>query len=264
MEPFITPAQLLGSLKMSTGKHVVQWQDEGIIIGIRPHGERGAIVTLLTARHGLASGIAAYAYSQKQRPLYQLGNQVQAVWKARLVEHLGSWQCELRYSLMGRILHDAAKLNALQSMATLLCTSLAEQVADPQLFTSTVTTMGAWTQASPWLATYIHWEVALLTALGYGLTLERCAVTGSTENLCYVSPKSGCAVSHAAGLPYHDKLLKLPEFLLDPTAVSSPEDLRTGLHLTRYFLERHVYAPRNRTLPDARLRMGDAALETAI
>ncbi|HAT34278.1 MAG TPA: DNA repair protein RecO [Rhodospirillaceae bacterium] len=231
----------------------MEWQDEGYVLAVRPHGESAAIVSLLTAENGRHAGLVRGGQSRRQRGLLQTGNKVDAIWRARLEEHLGTFTLELQSSAVALVLDEPARLAAMSSAAALVEATLPERDPCPGLYQSFAALMEA-LEGEYWAATYVYWELHLLTDIGFGLDLEECAATGDTDDLIYVSPKSGRAVSRSAGEPYKEKLFALPAFLRGH-GEAAESDIADGLALTGYFLQRHVFQPRQRALPDTRLRL---------
>lgn len=230
----------------------MEWRDEGLIIGLRRHGETSLIVELMTRGHGRHLGIVRGGRSRRMQPLMQQGNSVDALWRARLEEHLGMWQLDVTAERAGSIMGSALALSCVGLLAELL-RLLPER--DPH--------RGLYEMASAIIAhtdeprligeLMVRFEVALLGELGFGLDLTRCAATGVQEDLIYVSPKSGRAVCREAGQPYRERLLALPEFLLrDPGESVALSDLQKGFELSGYFLKRDVFLPRNATVPESR------------
>jgi DNA repair protein RecO (recombination protein O) len=229
----------------------MQWTDEGIVLGIRRHGEASGILDLMTREHGRHLGLVRGAFGTRLKPVLQPGNTVSATWRARLDEHLGNYMVEgvkLRaanffassYAVYG-VSHLAALMRLLperdphESLYATLDTLL-DRLDDP-----------VW--AAPML---VRFELQLLAELGFGLDLAQCAATGTVDELDYVSPRSGRAVSRSAGAPYADRMLRLPGFLRDDTALPVGDDLADGFALTGYFLSRHVLEPRGLALADER------------
>jgi DNA repair protein RecO (recombination protein O) len=237
----------------------MEWSDEAVVLSVRAHGETAAVVELLTKGHGRHSGLVHGGRSRKARPVLQLGNHIVASWKGRLSEHLGHMTVELLHGYAATSMDDAAALAALNA----LCAQsrlLPERDPHPDLYEVTLFVLGYLDDPAVWPALYVRWELALLDELGFGLDLSSCASTGAVDDLVYVSPRSGRAVSRAAGEPYHDKLLALPQFLTRnrPTganAIVTPGDVSSGLALTGHFLATRVYGPRETTMPDARSRL---------
>jgi DNA repair protein RecO (recombination protein O) len=234
----------------------MQWSDEGVILGVRPHGETGAVLELFTRAHGRHLGLVHGGRSRKLRPVLQTGNHVDATWKARLADNLGHFAVELRKGFAAHVMDDPAALAALTSMAA-LARLLPERDPHPDLYEVTVFVLGFLDEREVWPALVVRWELALLEELGFGLDLSSCAATGGTSDLVYVSPRSGRAVSAQAGEPYKDRLLALPSFLRGrpPSAAVTGEHLEAGFALTGHFLMARVLTPRGLQLPEARARL---------
>jgi DNA repair protein RecO (recombination protein O) len=233
----------------------MQWSDEGIILSVKPHGETASIVEVLTRSHGRHLGLVHGGRSRKLRPVLQIGNHVDATWKARLADQLGHIAVELRRGYAAASLDDALALAGMTSLAA-LSRLLPERDPHPSLYEVSLFVLGFLDDPSVWPALYVRWEMALLEELGFGLDLTECVVTGGNDQLIYVSPKSGRAVSASAGEPYKDKLLALPGFLTKGSGrVAGPAEIRAGLALTGYFLDTRVLQPRQETLPEARARL---------
>jgi DNA repair protein RecO (recombination protein O) len=236
----------------------MQWNDKAIILSVRPHGESSALCKLFSRHHGLYAGMVRL--SKKNRPAFQPGSHVDATWKARLEEHLGTiTSCELEESCLAHILDDGLKLTAITAGLTLTEHSLAERDPHPILFDYLSRFIHSVTrgQKEHWLAHYVRLELDLLNELGFALDLTSCADTGLSENLTYVSPRSGRAVSEESGKPYHKKLLPLPRFLADSSHVPSLKEIEQGLLLTGFFLERHLFMDTGRKIPATRGRLLD-------
>ena len=239
----------------------MEWIDEGIVLSARPHGENAAVVSLLTAAHGRHAGLVPGGQGRASRPVLQSGNRVQAKWRARLVDHLGNYTLDL-IAAQAALWLDAPEIIAIISSACAVTeASLPERQPMPGVYAGLATLLSL-QDADLWAPVYIKWEMALLQALGYGLDLSQCAASGETENLAYVSPRTGRAVSFEAGAPYRDKLFPLPAFLLGGGAWSA-SDILQGLEMTGHFLSRHVFdnphsrllIPRDGDLPQARQRL---------
>jgi DNA repair protein RecO (recombination protein O) len=233
----------------------MQWSDEAIILSVRTHGETAAIVELWTRNHGRHLGLVHGGRSRKLRPILQTGNHVDATWKARLSEQLGHVTLELRRGFAAESMENAAALSALTTLTT-LTRLLPERDPHPNLYEITLFVLGFLDDVTVWPALLVRWELALLEDLGFGLDLSQCASTGANDQLIYVSPKSGRAVSASAGEPYRDRMLALPAFLTKQRAGSvTTRDVIAGLALTGHFLETRVLLPRGETLPEARARI---------
>jgi DNA repair protein RecO (recombination protein O) len=232
----------------------MEWRDTGFVLNARRHGESALIVELLTAEHGRHAGLVRGGQSPRRRALLQPGNAVAAAWRGRLAEHLGSLECELVEAHAARLLDDPDRLAALNAATALLLAALPEREPHPDLFSSFAGLLGTLDSAAAWAPAYVAWECDLLAGLGFGLDLGRCAVTGTNQDLAYVSPRTGRAVSRDSAAPYRDKLLPLPGFLWRDVP-AGPADIVAGLVLTRHFLLHHLLLPQGGQLPEARERL---------
>lgn len=239
----------------------MEWKDEGIVLSARPHGETAMIVTLLTAAHGCHAGLVHGGQSRRRQSLLQAGNHVEARWNARLTDHLGNYTLEPLTAFAAPWLSDPEILALLASATTIIEASLPERQPMPRLFDSLIALFSL-PDRSLWAPAYIRWEMGVLEALGYGMDLSCCALTGAKNGLAFISPRTGRAVTQEAAAPYHGKLLPLPSFLCG-NPMWDESDILQGLDLTGHFLSRHVFAnPQNRrlvpedgTLPQARQRL---------
>lgn len=211
------------------------------------------ILQLLTRERGRHAGLVRGGQSGRGRGLYQPGNRISASWSARLPEHLGIFQCELEESHAAHFLDEPSRLLALGSAAALCERALPEREPHPACFDGFLVLLEA-LRGDHWAEVYVRWELALLADLGFGLDLEHCAAGGANDQLAYVSPKTGRAVSAAAGEPYRDRLLALPPFLLG-RGTGGEAEVAMGLALSGFFLERHIFHPQDQTLPAARERL---------
>jgi DNA repair protein RecO (recombination protein O) len=230
------------------------WTDEGVLLAMRRHGESSAIVSVFTARHGRHAGLVRGGFSRQARPVYQQGNVLQVTWRARLPEQLGALSGELKVPLAARLMADPGRLAGLAAGCALLEATLPERDPHPALYAALQVFLEGLPQDPAWLERYIRFELALLAELGFGLDLARCAVTGSREDLVYVSPASGRAVSRNGAGVYADRLLALPPFLLE-RAPADAAQLAAGLRLTGAFLRRHLFDASDRAMPKARDRL---------
>jgi DNA repair protein RecO (recombination protein O) len=238
----------------------VDWRDEGILIAARRHGESAAIVEILTRAHGRHAGVVRGGASRRMAPILQPGAKLAVEWSARLEEQIGTFRVEPMTPVPAALLADGAALAALASLAALVGATLPERDAHPDLYTRTGDLVQALGRTPDWPARYALWELALLAELGFGLDLARCALTGTTEDLGWVSPQTGRAASRTAGAPWASRLLALPGFLRDGWQTPPPPaDVAAALHLTGYFLEARVAPglPRE-ALPAARARAVEA------
>lgn len=237
----------------------MEWRDEGIILALRKHGEHDAIIETLTRDHGRHAGMVRGGMGRRQRGNIQPGNEVVLNWRGRLESHLGTFTLEVKNARSALFLNYPSKLAVLNSASALLCVSLPEHEAHAVLLDGFLalldTLQTAQENVESWGPLLVRWELGLLSELGFGLDLSCCAATGITDDLIYVSPKSGRAVCQGAGQPYHDKMLPLPAFLRgEETSLS---DVRDGFHLTEFFLERHLLGPHNKKIPQARRMIYD-------
>jgi len=231
----------------------MDWRDDGLIIGARRHGETSVILELMTRAHGRHLGLVRGGRSRTLRPILQPGNLVVAHWRARLEDHLGAYAVEPLVARAAHFLDRGAALHGVASLCGLL-RLLPERDPHEELFEiadAIATRLGdpRDCEAAPMMARF---ELALLGALGFGLDLAACALTGAQDDLAYVSPKSGRAVSRAAGAPWRDKLLPYPDFLQDQSLAARQGDLIAAFRLTGYFLTRDVLKPRGVALPASR------------
>ena len=218
----------------------MDFTDEAIVLSTRRHGEANLVLSALTRGHGRHLGLVKGGASRRQRPGLEIGNRLTVTWRARLEEQLGNFTVEATGSVSAQLLDDPLRLAGLSSACAVADIVLPEREPHEDVFAATATLVAAIAEgAGTWPAVYVRWELALLTSLGFGLDLSRCAVTGETTGLAYVSPKSGRAVGRAAGEGYRDRLLPLPPFLTSEAAPSRA-DVLAGLRLTGFFLDRHV------------------------
>jgi DNA repair protein RecO (recombination protein O) len=229
----------------------MEWAERGLILGLKKHGETSVILELMTRAHGRHLGVVRGGRSKNMQPVLQPGNEVEAVWRARLEEHLGLYAIEAVALRTDLLLSSPQGLLGVNWLAALL-RLLPERDPHPALYDKAQVLLGQLTTPlAP--ALFVHFELSILAELGFGLDLSECAATGSHENLIYVSPKSGRAVSAEAGAPWAGKLLPLPDFLREtPGTEASREQIRDGFRLTEFFLMRDVFAPRGKPLPDSR------------
>lgn len=227
----------------------MEWRDEGVILSVRRHGETSAIAEILTAQHGRVMGLVRGGRSKQQRPVLQAGNAVQAVWRARLEEQLGTFTLEPLDLKAGAIMEEPFRLAGLATL-TALSQLLPEREPHPRVHEALRIVLDAIDHDEVWPALLVRWELGLLDELGFGLDLSKCAATGSREQLVYVSPKSGKAVSAEAGAPFRDRLFGLPAFLREGGAAAPPSDVAEGLKLAGWFLARHLFEPRGVPFPE--------------
>ena len=232
----------------------MEWRDQGAVLAVRRHGESSAIVELFTAEHGRHAGVVRGGAGRRMAPLLQPGAQLEVTWRARLEDHLGAFTVEplkSRAELMG----DRGALAGLNAVTALLHFALPEREAHPALYRRTISVLDMLGTSELWPLAYLRWEMALLEDLGYGLDLSACAVTGTCDDLAYVSPKSGRAVSAEGAGDWADRLLPLPPEMLG-AGDGARENVMAGLRTTGHFLHRWL-APAlgDRPLPEARARL---------
>ena len=235
----------------------MEWRDQGMLLAVRRHGESAAIIEVFTAAHGRHLGVVRGGASRRAAPVLQPGAELDVTWRARLDEHIGSFTVEpLRQRTA--LMDDGAALAALNAVCALLGHALPERAAHPVLYAATVTLLDA-LAGEGWALRYLLWERLLLEELGFGLDLSACAVTGATGDLCYVSPRTGRAVSRAAAGDWAERLLPLPACMTGGPADAA--GLAQGLRLTGHFLTRELAAT-GRPLPEARARLVDLLART--
>ena len=228
----------------------MEWRDEGIILSVRRHGETAAIAEILTCGHGRSLGLVRGGRGRAQRPVLQPGNRIEAVWRARLEEHLGNFTLEPVALQAGAIMEHPFRLAGLQTIAG-LAQLLPEREPHPRLYEAMLVVLDAIDDDNVWPALLARWELGLLDELGFGLDLSACAVTGGRSDLAFVSPRTGRAVCREAAEPYRDRLLRLPAFFVG-NGPAPAADLIDALKLTGFFLNRHLFEPRGLAVPEAR------------
>jgi len=240
----------------------MQWTDEGIVLGVKRHGETSGILELMTREHGRHLGLVRGGFSSKLKPILQPGNSVSATWRARLDEHLGNFSVEpvaLRAANFFGASHAVYGVSHLAALMRLL----PERDPHENLHDTLIAILDRLDDASAAAPMVVRFEFQLLAELGFGLDLAQCAATGTSADLIYVSPKSGRAVSREAGEPWADRMLRLPAFLREDDAIVASRDVADGFALTGFFLSRYVLEPRGLALADERAHF-IAALERAL
>lgn len=236
----------------------MQWREEGVLLAVRRHGESAAIIEVFTEAHGRHAGVVRGGGGRRMAPLLQPGAQLDLTWRARLEEHLGHFAVEPVRARAG-VMGDRAALAGLGAVTALTAFALAERQAYPALYRDTVALLDRLEAGAPdWPAHYVGWELSLLSVMGFGLELDRCAATGAEAGLEWVSPKTGRAVSAEGAAGWEDRLLPLPPFLRQDAgeAPITAEDLRAGLRLTGHFLATRLAPALGRPgLPPARDRL---------
>jgi DNA repair protein RecO (recombination protein O) len=239
----------------------MEFEDQAFVLSARAHGEVGAIIEVLTAAHGKWAAHVAGGASRRMKPILQSGARVEFAYRSRVSDQLGSARLEPTGQGPSALFDDALALSALAAASAVVAAALPEREPHPGVFLAFEALLGALVDEEVWPAVLVRFEAGLLAELGFGLDLSRCAVTGEVDDLVWVSPRTGRAVSANAGEPYRERLLTLPPFLLSAQTPLEPGDVEAGLRLTGHFLEAHVFGPLNRPLPPARDRLVDSLRE---
>jgi DNA repair protein RecO (recombination protein O) len=229
----------------------MQWTDEGIVLGVKRHGEASAILELMTREHGRHLGLVRGGFGSRLKPILQTGNALSATWRARLDEHLGHYVVEPVNLRASNFFAASHAIYGVSHLAALM-RQLPERDPHAGLYAELDFILERLDNAAIAAPMVARFELQLLSELGFGLDLEQCASTGASTDLIYVSPKSGRAVSRTAGEPWADKMLRLPAFLRNRDTEPAGRDLADGFALTGYFLSRHVMEPRGLALGEER------------
>lgn len=243
----------------------MEWVDEGMVLGVKRHGETSIILELMTHAHGRHLGLVRGGSSPRLRGILQPGNAVRATWRARLDEHLGLYLVEAANLRVAGFMDKAHALHGVTHLAA-LCRLLAEREPHTAIYDALGAILDRLDDPQAAAPLIARFELDFLAELGFGLDLTACAATGAKDELAFVSPRSGRAVSRAAGEPYRDKLMRLPVFLRregSEGARPSPGDVVDAFVLTGFFLERHAFAPRGLSLPEARAHLVSALTRDA-
>ena len=236
----------------------MQWRGQGILLSVRRHGETSAIIEVFTPEQGRHAGVVRGGTSRKIAPILQPGAQLDVAWWARLDNHIGTFTVEPLHSRAAQVINDRLALAGMLSVLALLRFALPERAPQPGLYARSLALLDMLGQSDLWPLAYLRWEQALLDDMGFGLDLGACAVTGTTTDLAYVSPKSGRAVSRAGAGEWASRLLPLPACLLGQ-GLGDLDDVMQGLQVTGHFLLHHLSPGLGASaLPDARLRFVDA------
>ncbi len=240
---------------------MIEWRDEGILLTARKHGETSIIAEVFCAHRGRHAGVVRGGTSRKMSPVLQPGAQLDVIWKARLEEHIGSYQVEPLRSRAAQAMGDPLALAGMTSALAMLSFGLPEREEHAALYETSVTLLDLICATEAWPLAYLRWEVQLLEEMGFGLDLHQCAVTGETEGLEFVSPKTGRAVAGYAAGEWKSRLLPLVPCMVgngDAENASIAEGLRT----TGYFIEKWLAASLNRSVPEARKRFIERLLRS--
>jgi DNA repair protein RecO (recombination protein O) len=235
----------------------MEFEDHAFVLSARPFGEAGAIVEALTAQHGKYAAHVAGGASRKMKPFLQPGAQVTLRYRARVSDQLGAATLEPVGEGPSSLFDDALALAGLSAAVAVAAGALPEREPHPGAYLAFEALVQALTHTDIWPAVFVRFEAGLLQDLGFGLDLSKCTVTGATDDLVYVSPRTGRAVSRGAGEAYKDKLLTLPPFMLSAQSGLAEGDVGAGLSVTAHFLETFIFNPMNRPMPPARLWLVD-------
>jgi DNA repair protein RecO (recombination protein O) len=234
----------------------MEWDAPAIILDVRPYGEGDAVATVMTEIHGLHRGLARGGASRGKAGTWQPGNMAQLRWTARLSDQLGSFSGELIHAGAANAMQEAMPLAMLTAICAVAEGALPEREPLPRVFGGLLRLIPRLPLGDAMLSELIAWELVVLADLGYGLDLSACAVTGRTDGLAYVSPRTGRAVTREAAGDWAGRLLPLPRFLV-AEAPSDPTAWRDGLRLTGHFLARDAFGHQHRPLPQARRMLYD-------
>ncbi len=229
----------------------MEWRDEGVVLGLKRLGEGSSVLEAMTRAHGRHLGVVRGARSPRLAAALQPGNSIGLVWRARLDEHLGGFAVEPLTLRAGRFLPSAMALAGLALIGALV-RLLPERDPHESLFEALIAVVETLDDEAKAPAALARFEALILVECGFALDFSACAATGATEDLVYVSPKSGRAVSGLAGQPYRERLLPLPGFLRDTSLEPSADEVADAFRLTGHFLERELFGPRGLKLPEAR------------
>ena len=219
----------------------MNFEDIGIVMSVRRHGESAGILELITKSHGRHLGLVRGYQSKSNKSILQPGSTINFNWRSRLSEHLGVFTFELHTSRSLNLMKNKFAIFILQNLISHL-RLLPERENITEIYNQTEAVLDQSHENFELVKSFILWELMYLKEIGYGIDISECAVTKSKDNLKYVSPKSGRAVTQEIGLPYKDKLLEIPEFIYD-AKYTDRDDLLKGLLLTEFFLKRDVYKP---------------------
>ena len=225
----------------------MNFEDVGIVLSVRKYGERAGLIELLTKNHGRHIGLARNYQSKNNQPILQPGNAISFIWKARLSEHLGTVTFELDTSRSWKLINNRVRMVVLQTLISHL-RMLPERESFPEVFKRTSSILDFTCDDSNLIKDLIIWELFILEQLGYGVDMSECAVTKSNQDLKYISPRTGRAVTKEVGEPYKSKLIEIPEFIFGGNTLNDVE-LKKGLLLTEFFLKKDLYKPLQLNLP---------------
>jgi len=234
----------------------MRWESNGLILNFSKYNEKSYILEIFTEEHGKHKGIIRGLHSKNKRSIIEPGNEVFATWSGRLETHLGNYNVEPIKLWSSHILQFKDKLSAISSICSLISLTMAERQPNPLIYFSSkkLIEIVASTR-DDWIREYVFWEMQLLSEIGYGLDLERCAVTSKSSDLVYVSPSSGRAVTNEGAGDFRNKLLPLPKFMTDFKANYDNDDIYNALNLTEFFFKKRFFLPNNLNFPQSRNRL---------
>jgi DNA repair protein RecO (recombination protein O) len=234
----------------------MRWESNGLILNFSKYNEKSYILEIFTEEHGKHKGIIRGLHSKNKRSIIEPGNEVFATWSGRLETHLGNYTVEPIKLWSSHVLQFKDKLSAISSICSLISLTMAERQPNPIIYFSSKKLIEiVASKREDWIREYVFWEMQLLSEIGYGLDLERCAVTSKSSDLVYVSPSSGRAVTNEGAGDFRNKLLPLPKFMTDFKANYDNDDIYNALNLTEFFFKKRFFLPNNLNFPQSRNRL---------
>ena len=234
----------------------MRWESNGLILNFSKYNEKSYILEIFTEEHGKHKGIIRGLHSKNKRSIIEPGNEVFATWSGRLETHLGNYNVEPIKLWSSHVLQFKDKLSAISSICSLISLTMAERQPNPIIYFSSKKIIEiVASKREDWIREYVFWEMQLLSEIGYGLDLERCAVTSKSSDLVYVSPSSGRAVTNEGAGDFRNKLLPLPKFMTDFKANYDNDDIYNALNLTEFFFKKRFFLPNNLNFPQSRNRL---------
>ena len=234
----------------------MRWEGNGLILNFSKYNEKSYILEIFTEEHGKHKGIIRGLHSKNKRSIIEPGNEVFATWSGRLETHLGNYNVEPIKLWSSHVLQFKDKLSAISSICSLISLTMAERQPNPIIYFSSKKLIEiVASKREDWIREYVFWEMQLLSEIGYGLDLERCAVTSKSSDLVYVSPSSGRAVTNEGAGDFRNKLLPLPKFMTDFKANYDNDDIYNALNLTEFFFKKRFFLPNNLNFPQSRNRL---------
>lgn len=234
----------------------MRWESNGLILNFSKYNEKSYILEIFTEEHGKHKGIIRGLHSKNKRSIIEPGNEVFATWSGRLETHLGNYNVEPIKLWSSHVLQFKDKLSAISSICSLISLTMAERQPNPIIYFSSKKLIEiVASKREDWIREYVFWEMQLLSEIGYGLDLERCAVTSKSSDLVYVSPSSGRAVTNEGAGDFKNKLLPLPKFMTDFKANYDNDDIYNALNLTEFFFKKRFFLPNNLNFPQSRNRL---------